>query len=244
MQHTSDPAGHYKRIDIRKPRFQRAPVAPAAVSKVKTLFLIGTIILGNVNKLVCNDLDVWFSGRQTSILCLQGRRTLAAVRCSVACITCWWSNRTRVSALMVRTCRADREALLLPPPTLVIQCSNIADASCSRSNSIACCTLSPIAVAKLLSLVWCRLRSPKLLTAKPAHLQQLFKPCQAVQHRPRGQLRRKGRAKLKVQQQSSQMPPLQLRLAPQLGPQLAPQLGQHLLTVQSLVEQLPLLPSR
>lgn len=34
MQHTIDPAGHYRRIDIRKPRFQRAPAAPPATPKV------------------------------------------------------------------------------------------------------------------------------------------------------------------------------------------------------------------
>ncbi|KAL3144072.1 hypothetical protein ABBQ32_003868 [Trebouxia sp. C0010 RCD-2024] len=33
MQHTIDPAGHYKRIDIRKPRFQRAPPAPPSTPK-------------------------------------------------------------------------------------------------------------------------------------------------------------------------------------------------------------------
>ncbi|KAL3144825.1 hypothetical protein ABBQ38_001932 [Trebouxia sp. C0009 RCD-2024] len=33
MQHTIDPAGHYRRIDIRKPRFQRAPAAPPATPK-------------------------------------------------------------------------------------------------------------------------------------------------------------------------------------------------------------------
>ena len=37
MQHTIDPAGHYKRIDIRKPRFQRAPAAPAVIPKVPGL---------------------------------------------------------------------------------------------------------------------------------------------------------------------------------------------------------------
>ncbi len=34
LQHTVDPAGHYKRVDVRKPKFQRAPAPPAPVAKV------------------------------------------------------------------------------------------------------------------------------------------------------------------------------------------------------------------
>ena len=37
MQHTVDPAGHYKRLDIGKPKFQRGPAAPAITPKVPTL---------------------------------------------------------------------------------------------------------------------------------------------------------------------------------------------------------------
>lgn len=34
LQHTVDPAGLYKRVDIRKPKFQRAPAPPPPVAKV------------------------------------------------------------------------------------------------------------------------------------------------------------------------------------------------------------------
>ncbi|DBA68259.1 TPA: hypothetical protein ACH3X2_013874 [Trebouxia sp. C0005] len=35
LQHTVDPAGHYKRVDVRKPKFQRAPAPPAPVAKAE-----------------------------------------------------------------------------------------------------------------------------------------------------------------------------------------------------------------
>lgn len=35
LQHTVDPAGHYKRVDVRKPKFQQAPAPPAPVAKAE-----------------------------------------------------------------------------------------------------------------------------------------------------------------------------------------------------------------
>ncbi|DBA77527.1 TPA: hypothetical protein ACH3X1_009342 [Trebouxia sp. C0004] len=35
LQHTVDPAGHYKRVDVRKPKFQRAPAPPAPAAKAE-----------------------------------------------------------------------------------------------------------------------------------------------------------------------------------------------------------------